>query len=216
LGGSDRVHYASRGKMVAFDLAYWERKGPSRKYRVSIGGFHPTGLVMIGANPGPKRWSQSGLTIAEAGGDPEGPILLVGNGPKSAAVGARGWAAEKSLELKRTGRQVWYRPKPGRPLEPDVFSHAVVTEEPIDAVLAKVSLVVCRHSNVAVDACRLGVPAVCEDGAAAAIYPRELVAPQPDIATRTEFMHRLAWWQWSPAECETPLFWDWIKGQMDG
>jgi hypothetical protein len=214
LGGPDRVQYASREKLVAFDLAYWERKGVTRKYRVSVGGFHSPDLVMLGPSPGPKRWAQSGLAIAATGGELEGPVLLVGNGPKSTAIGANGWARDKSRELKRAGLRVWYRPKPGKPLEDDVYSHAVVRDDPIDDVLAKVSLVVCRHSNVAVDACRLGVPVVCEDGAAASIYPRDLNGAQPDLATRTEFLHRLAWWQWSPAECETPLFWNWIKGQM--
>jgi len=214
LGGPDRVQYASRERLVAFDLAYWDRKGPGRKYRVSIGGLHSPDRVMRGESPGADRWEASGLDIAEVGGDPAGPVLLVGNGPKSTAIGAGGWAHAKSRELKQTGRRIWYRPKPGKPLEEDVYCHAVVTDEPIDAVLSKVSLVVCRHSNVAVDACRLGVPVVCEDGAAASIYPRDLNGAQPDLATRTEFLHRLAWWQWTPAECETPLFWNWIKGQM--
>lgn len=216
LGGLDRVQYAKRKRLVAFDLAYWDRKGPQRKYRVAIGGFHSPGRIWKGDSPGPSRWSQSGMAIADRGGSQDGPILLVGNSPKSTAVGASGWASAKSRELRKAfhTRKIWYRPKPGRPQEYGVLCDAVSTQEPIDLVLAKVSMVVCRHSNVAVDACRLGVPVVCEDGAAAAIYPRHWAGDQPDLAKRTEFLHRLAWWQWTPAECETELFWDWIKGQM--
>lgn len=216
LGGVDRVHYANRHKLVAFDLAYWDRKGPGRKYRVAVGGFHSPGLIFRGMYPGPMRWQAAAMPIVPAGGDPRGPILLVGNGPKSTAVGAAGWAAEKSRKLRQMfpDRKVWHRPKPGRMAEEGVLCDAVVTEEPIDEVLARVSLVVCRHSNVAVDACRLGVPVVCDDGAAASIYPCRFDGEQPSLEKRTEFLHRLAWWQWSPAECETALFWDWIRGEM--
>lgn len=217
LGGLDRVHYASRGRVVAFDLAYWDRKGTSRKYRVSIGGFHSPDRIFNGNYPGPMRWQAAAMPIVPKGGDPNGPILLVGNGPKSTAVGAAGWTAEKSRELRKVfpDRKVWHRPKPDRMVEPGVLCDAVVTEEPIEEVLKRVSLVVCRHSNVAVDACRLGVPVVCEDGAAASIYPKHFDGEQPGLRRRTEFLHRLAWWQWSPSECETELFWNWIKGQMD-
>ncbi len=216
LGGSDRIQYASRERLAAFDLAYWDRKVSDRKYRISIGGFHPASRIGLGPSPGPARWAQAGLAIAESGGNSLGPILLVGNGPKSVAVGAAGWAAAKSRELRKSfpDLPIWYRPKPGRSVEADVICDETVRDEPIDAVLDRVSLVVCRHSNVAVDACRLGVPVVCDDGAAAAIYPRGWDEPQPSLGTRTEFLHRLAWWQWSPAECETRQFWDWLKGQL--
>lgn len=212
LGGSDRTQYVGYPGLIAFDLAYWDRKGDDRKFRVSIGGYHCPERIMRGVDPGAERWNQSGLRIRK-GGDPKGPVLLVGNGPKSNAVGADGWSARKSEELKALGRHVWYRPKPGRPTEPGVRFDAIA-DGLIDEVLEKVSLVVCRHSNVAVDACRLGVPVVCDDGAAAAIYPSRLEdwQQQPDEATRREFLHRLAWWQWAPTEAMQ--FWQWIKGQM--
>lgn len=217
LGGHDRVHYVTRGRLVAFDLAYWDRKLADRKYRVSVNGFHCPERVLRGDSPGPERWAQSGLTIAVEQAD-RAPILLVGNGPKSAAIGAEGWAARKSVELRAQfpGRPIWYRPKPGRTCELGVDHDLVRTEEPVDSVLADVGLVVCRHSNVAVDACRLGVPVVCDDGAAACIYPSSLAGwqAQPTYVQRVDFLHRLAWWQWTPAECETAVFWDWLKGQM--
>jgi hypothetical protein len=55
------------------------------------------------------------------------------------------------------------------------------------------SLVVCRHSNVAIDACIAGVPVECDDGAAFALYRN---GPQPDENARREFLGRLAWWNW--------------------
>lgn len=215
LGGHDRLGYIQRGRLVAFDLAYWDRKGDGRKYRVSINGLHCPNRIMRGELPPADRWAASGLEIAPGRSD-TGPILIVGNGPKSAAIGASGWAAAMSRRLRAMfpGRAIWYRPKPNRTPEP-VDCDRVRTEEPIDIVLRDVGLVVCRHSNVAVDACLLGVPVACEDGAAACIYPTvERWADQPTQAQREEFLRRLAWWQWTPAECESDRFWDWMKGQM--
>lgn len=214
LGGSDRSMLAGRRDVVSFDMGYWERKGDDRHCRVSIGGYHCPDLIFKGPNPGGARWSKHALPIA-ANVEREGPIMLVGNGPKSEAIGARGWAERKSKEIRAMfpGRKIVYRPKPKRPHEPGVVCDAV-SDEPIESALAKVSLVVCRHSNVAVDACRLGVPVVCDDGAAASIYPQQLgrYLEQPDMRRRVEFLHRLAWWQWSARECADGTFWKWIAG----
>lgn len=216
LGGSDRIGFAQRDRLIAFDAGYWNRKGLDRSYRVSVGGFHCPQLVMAGPRPGPERWNAARLPIRR-GGNPAGPILLVGNGPKSNAVGAAGWTARKSVELRSAfpGRRVLYRPKPKRPLEAGVLHHGLVLGA-IEDVLQGVSLVVCRHSNVAVDACRMGVPVVCDDGAAAAICPRMLQdwERQPDEALRAEFLHRLAWWQWTAGECRSGKFWEWMTGVL--
>lgn len=217
LGGRDRIQYANRERLIAFDAGYWDRKGPDRRYRVAIGGFHSPQHVMGGPYPGGGRWALSGMDIApdRVG---SGPILLVGNGPKSNAVGAEGWTRDKSRELraKFPGQKILYRPKPKRPLEQGV-SHDGVASGAIDDVLRGVSLVVCRHSNVAVDACRMGVPVVCDDGAAAAIYPQRVedAERQPSPELREEFLHRLAWWQWSAAECRSGMFWGWITGVLN-
>lgn len=215
LGGVDRVQYLKRGKVISFDLGYWDRKVSDRKYRVSINGLHCPDLILKGDAPTDDRWLSSGLNVAPERSC-EGPILLVGNGPKSAAVGARGWTEAMAWKLRERfpGRKIWYRPKPNRAHE-NVNCDAIRTEEPVDVVLGEVGLVVCRHSNVAVDACRLGVPVACEDGAAACIYPTlDRWQEQPTFEQRKDFLRRLAWWQWSPEECETAVFWGWLKGQM--
>jgi hypothetical protein len=220
MGGRDRHPHALRhlqdgGTLVCLDAGYWQRglDPRRRKYRVSINGFHPPQYVMRGPDPGEARWLDAGLSIEDAGGYVKGPIMLVGNAPKSIAVGAGGWAQKKSQQIRATfpTRRIVYRPKPKRPHEPGVAFDAL-SVEPIDQALRTVSLVVCKHSNVAVDACRLGVPVVCDDGAAAAIYPSRLVDAglQPSPALRREFLHRLAWWQWSPEEWEQGRAWVWL------
>lgn len=217
LGGDDRfsvgMNHIAKGKpLLSFDIGYWDRNLPNRKYRVSLNGLHPT-QVMNGPRPKPNRWVKSGLSIDSIKIKDEGPILLIGNAPKSIAIGAEGWTAKKSIEIREAfpDKKILYRSKPNRPHELGVI-HDGLSCGPIDDALKKVSLVVTRHSNVAVDACRLGVPVVCDDGAAACIYPKYLsdYKSQPTIDRRTEFLHRLAYWQWAADEVD--LFWGWFFG----
>lgn len=216
LGGGDKMEIARqhKGNVLSWDAGYWDRSLDlkNRRYRVSLNGLHPAPYVMKGQAPTGERFNASGLKVERRKVDPSGPILLVGNGPKSNAIGAAGWSAKKSKELRRLfpDRKIVYRPKPKRPAEPGVLCDSVCLW-PIEKALASVSLVVCRHSNVAVDACRWGIPVVCEDGAARAIYPNTYDGEQPDEATRLEFLHRLAWWQWSARELEKGLHWKWLE-----
>lgn len=213
-GGADRFPHvqAHPGTVVCWDIGYWERDLPyaERKYRVSIGALHPK-QVMQGPYPGPDRWLSANLRITQA--RCRGPIMLVGNGPKSNVIGAANWAAKKAREIRTRlpGQPIAYRPKPRRPHD-DGVNFDLLSSGEIEEALAATSLVVCRHSNVAVDACRMGVPVVCDDGAAAAIYPQRLedVANQPSAEVRKKFLHRLAWWQWSIAEIESGQAWQWL------
>lgn len=220
MGGPDRLSHcrAHPGSVVAWDLGYWQRDGEdkrARMYRVSIDGMHCPERIMGGRCPGPGRFESAGLPTGDAC-DPQGFILLVGNTPKSIyATGASRWTANtaRSLRLQFPGRRVLYRPKPGRPPEPGI-DHDGVSDTPIDEALRGCALVVCRHSNVAVDACRWRVPVICTDGAAAAIYPYTFDGPQPDDAKRIEFLHRLAWWQWSRREMEDGSAWAWLRERL--
>jgi hypothetical protein len=215
-GGPDRWPFvqAHKGPLICWDIGYWDRNADyaNRKFRVSFGGMHPKN-IMTGERPSPDRWHLAGLSIRASRRQEAGTVMLVGNGPKSVAVGAENWAAKKSREIRDTFplRRIAYRPKPKRPHEHRVRFDELSTG-PIDDALKRTSLVVCRHSNVAVDACRLGIPVVCDDGAAACIYPQRLEdeANQPSLEVRTEFLHRLAWWQWSPTEMESGAAWKWI------
>lgn len=218
MGGDDRFafcndHIANGGKLIAFDLGYWDRNRSinERKYRVSLGGFHPS-MVMEGPRPPSTGFDKSGLTIARSSKLKSNNILLIGNAPKSIAVGASGWTAKKSKEIRTAfpNAKIIYRPKPKRPRENGVIYDAI-SSSPIESALKSCWLVVCRHSNVAVDACRMGVPVVCDDGAAAAIYPQRLEEywNQPSYELRQEFLHRLAYWQWSANEA--PKFWNWLS-----
>lgn len=208
-----------KGRYVAFDLGYWGRDGfKERNWRVSIDGFHCPGLIARGEAPSPERWNQSGLNVMPAQRNNSGDILLIGNAPKSIKVIEEGWSERKAAEIRKAfpGKRVVYRPKPERPVEHGVRYDRLSKGEIEDAIRSA-SLVVCRHSNVAVDCCLHGIPVVCEDGAASAIYPNRLkdYRKQPTTDERLAFLKRLAWWQWSINEINQGKFWPWMEAQIE-
>jgi hypothetical protein len=213
-GGLDRAEPMRRqkergGRVICWDAPYWDR---GTKLRVSIDHAHPQAWVMR------HDWPIGRLVAdgVEPGAvwDPDGPILVAGIGAKARAQYGhdlvRAWETQQVAECRARwpGRPVYYRPKPHHP-EPPVAG--AIVDPPhahwsIDHALAGVSLVVTWHSNVAVDAIRLGVPVVCADGAAAAVCRpgvATLVGANPaplDVETRDQFLANLAWFQWAPDE----------------
>jgi hypothetical protein len=129
---------------------------------------------------------------------PNGTIVLVGLGRKSRAYlgpAVAQWEQRKLLELRCRfpRREIIHRPKRGS--RSPVLDCRTDDASPIEELLRGASLVVCRHSNVAVDAAIAGVPFECEDGAARWLARREFTR-----ANRLEFLRRLAWFQWKPDE----------------
>ena len=70
-------------------------------------------------------------------------------------------------------------------------------DETLRKVLKGASLMICRHSNAAVEACLLGIPVECEGGAAHWLYHKN---PNPSLEERQDFIHRVCWWQWKFGE----------------
>lgn len=217
LGGHDRLPVAQKhlslGKpFIAVDIGYWGREDKDRVFRLSINSNHPEN-VMAGDAPSGERFLSANVPMGNLY-DPEGHVLLIGNSSKSRVFGTDGWTGQQCEAIRAAfpDKKLIYRPKPKHPIE-RVSDYDGLSEGPIDEALIGVSLVVCRHSNVAIDACRLGVPVVCEGGAAAAIYPTlENYTAQPSAEIRQEFLHRLAWWQYNSAEAVQ--CWEFIKGKV--
>ena len=194
-------HLKAGGRVAMWDLGYWDRE---RSMRLSIDALHPTPaqLAMVPDGPGRRAFD------LREDADPAGPILLVGVGPKSCyayGLGPMEWEKRtvKELQERWPGRPIVWRPK-GRnayPLKGLPMRHGMA----VDDALRGCSLVVCRHSNVAVDACVAGVPVECSDGAAAALY---FGNPAPTAEQRAEFLRRLSWWEWGRGEA--PAAWEWI------
>lgn len=193
-------HLAGGGRVVHLDMRYW-----GRAFRMAIDGLHPSALPPAPAD----RFEGQGFTLRDEY-DPQGPIILVGIGPKSRHVDAS-WEerALKRIEKHWPGKRVIFRPKPRRP-----YVRLPVTTDaqtPIAQLLKGASLVVTRHSNVGVDACFQGIPVLAETGAPALLYGNDWTAPRrPSEDERRDFLRRLAWWNWREDEAVKPAIWQWI------
>ncbi len=200
---------AAGGHVVALDLAYWNRE---IKVRVSIDAPHPQAWVMRRDWPAERRDADPVRTGSFW--DPSGPVIVAGIGAKAriqyGVDATLAWEAAQIADARRRfGRHVLYRRK--KATDPLPRGAVLAPELTIDQLLLGASLVITWHSNVAVDAIRLGVPVVCRDGAAAAVCPSTLDAEHLPLASelRTRFLDNLAWFQWAPSEARD--CWSWIQ-----
>lgn len=193
------AHIARKGRTASWDLGYFGREKGRGYMRVSVDIDHP--WPYLDRTPAdPSRFAALGVTLREDA-DPDGHVVLVGMGRKSRAqLSLYGWEQMKLSELRRRfpGRRIVYRPK--RATDDVILPVETVADGPIEDVLRGASLVVTRHSNVAVDAVVAGVPFECENGAAYWLRQKPFTREN-----RLDFLHRLAWWQWRPFEATEGL-----------
>jgi hypothetical protein len=192
------------GHALMFDLGYFGRAKYTGYLRASIDWDHPQHLLDR-TPPDPSRWDQFGIALREDA-NPRGYILLVGLGPKSRKyLHAADWEERtlSTLRVRFPDRQVLHRPKPNHDF-PKLHCERDL-DTPIEALLRGCSLVVCRHSNVAVDAAIAGVPFETVDGAAAWLASRPYTPEN-----RLDFLRRLAWWQWQATQAAEA--WSFLKG----
>lgn len=189
-------HMRKGGHVVGWDLGYWLR---DRHYRLTIDKDHPPSVLPD--MPGTRLAAQAVMLREDY--DAAGPIVLVGFGKKSRdSLALRGmeWEERTFHRLRHAypHARIVYRPK-----RPEPFKLCPAVEGDIQDVLRGASLVVCNHSNVAIDACIAGIPVVCSDGAAAALYNDHITNPfHATRQQRLSFLQRLAWWQWDPNEAK--------------
>jgi len=206
-----RQQLAAGGHVIALDLAYWQRE---TKVRVSIDAAHPQAWVLRRDWP-TSRFDRAGVAVRDRW-NPTGPVIVAGLGRKArvqygeAAVLA--WESDmiRACATRWPMRPVHYRRKQAD--APLPLGASLASDAPIEQVLDGASLVITWHSNVAVDAIRLGVPVVCRDGAAAAVYPAGLDTADPapiPVALRDRFLANLAWFQWAPSEASA--CWAWLQ-----
>lgn len=188
------AHLQNGGRLIGWDLGYWDR---SQSMRLTIDADHPQRLLH---DFGKERFERSALQLRNDY-DAFGPIVLVGLGRKQRAAlhdSTMRWESNKLKQIRAAypDKQILYRPK-----RTENLRGVKSVSGSIEQVLKGASLIVCRHSNVAVDACFAGIPVVCEDGIAAALYENDLLHPvNPDIRARLQFLQNVAWWQWKPSE----------------
>lgn len=198
-------HIASGRPAVGWDLGYWNRDAGTM--RLTINADHCQRLIQPES---PERWDREHITLRNDS-KPRGHVVIVGMTAKANRMHLMGrmrWETREAriAQMQYPGREVVYRPK--RDTEPTIPGIRTVRGEIAD-VLRGASLVVCRHSNVAIDACIAGVPVKCEDGAAFALYRGN---PEPTPEQRLEFLRSLAHWQYSPNEAE--LAWKFIVSKL--
>lgn len=217
-GAPDRAavmqrHVAAGGRALVLDLAYWDRE---RKARVSIDAAHPARHVMAVDHLG-ARFLADHVHISNDW-DPRGPVLIAGLGDKARVqygpdvVDAWETARMRDCIERWPTRPILYRKKKAASPTPG-WAH-VASGLPIEQVLKGKSLVITWHSNVAVDAIRMGIPVVCQDGAAAAVCT-SVVPSSPEqlpLEVRARFLANLAWFQWAPEEARQ--FWAWAQERL--
>lgn len=197
-------HRQSGRHCVGLDLGYW---GRDQGYmRVTIDDDHPPDWI----RPEPAcRWDATGIELREDA-DPAGHAVIVGMGVK--AVRVHGlvplqWERGAFEMARAMGLSPILKPKKASdPSLPGVPSATGSMEE----ALKGAALLICRHSNAAVDACIAGVPVICEGGAALALYGK---TREPSREQRLEFLRSLAWWNWHPREAKEA--WSYILSRFD-
>ncbi len=197
-------------RVVAFDLSYWHR---DTKARVSIDAPHPQAWLLKKDWP-ETRLQADNLVIADRW-KATGPIVVAGIGRKARVQyggAVLAWEAQliEACRARWPQRRLIYRRKhPDAPVPSNVPASSAGT---MDDALSGASLLITWHSNAAVDAIRLGIPVICKDGAAAAVYPSTLGPddPQPIPTTlRDRVLANLAWFQWGLHELAG--FWHWLR-----
>ncbi len=193
------------GRVVCIDGGYFGRRLPDngKYFRVAIDALHAKPEHIEATPDDASRSDSFGIALRDDY-RMNGHVIVVGMGPKSRrGLGIFDWERKTlaSAAKRFPGRRIVYRRKDGRRLaKPDGVQWPEIDgATPIQELLRGASLVICRHSNVAVDACLAGIPVECEDGAARWLYADGPVQP---IERRESFLRRLAWWQWRCDEME--------------
>ena len=186
-------HLARGGRCVGWDLGYWQHEEGTM--RLTLDADHPQRWIR---DEPAARWDACRIELREDF-SADGPVVIVGLGKKALKVHGLAplqWERGAAARVANLGRKLVFRPK--RSTDARLKGVAIGMGE-IEEVLRGASLVVCRHSNVAIDACIAGVPVICEDGAALALYQR---GQAPTTEQRLQFLRNLAWWQWKPNEAK--------------
>lgn len=202
-GNAFKAHVKSGRHAICWDLGYFGRnQNNSFPMRLSIDVAHPQKWMKRMPSD---RWDAAGIPLRNEY-NPDGPIVLVGTGNKERnrlSLDGSEWEWNKLQDIVKAypSTKVIYRPK-GNSKEP-LGDCIVASDGPIEKVIYGASLVVVKHSNVAVDACIAGIPVVCEDGAAASLYGNDLENPYiPTEQERYQFLCNLAYWQWRAEEAK--------------
>lgn len=198
-------HKADGGRCIGWDLGYWNRD--TQTMRLTIDHDHPQALIRP---EDPERFNTAGIVLRNDY-KPSGRVVIVGMSAKANRmnrIGRNQWEmrAARRARLEFPDREIVFKVK--RETDPQLPGFQTL-RMPVEEALRGASLVVCRHSNVAIDACIAGIPVKCEDGAAYALYRKN---PTPTLEQRLSFLQSLAHWQYTPDEAA--LAWKYILKRL--
>lgn len=187
-------HIGKGGSVASWDHAYFGRdKDPDLTYlRVSINELHPQHLLSK-TPPHPERWDALGIMLRNDY-DKWGQVIVAGTGGRARARNRKSqWELRTVEKMKKRfpKHRVVYRPKPGLNWVENFGCPR--DERPVEEVLKGASLLVCQHSNIALDACVAGIPVICDGGIAHWLYSK---TPAPSANERLDLLRRVAWWQY--------------------
>ena len=211
-----RDEMVARGKHVLIiDLGYWNRSyslNDDAQYKVSLDNHHPHDLIKD-LKCSDERFKKLGRTIQPWQDNPRGHIVLAGMGQKSCVLYQypdQSWDLAAVQEIRQnTDRQIYYKPKPSWRGCPPIAGTVYRCDEPIEETLRGAWALVTHHSNAAVDALLMGIPAFTWDGAAkyqTSPDLKNLEQPyRPD--DREQFFSNLAYFNWSVGEMASGECW---------
>jgi hypothetical protein len=196
-----KKHQANGGKVIAFDIGYFGRKmrtGRRSSVRVTFQTPHPPQYIDLAPDDNSRikrekiKWRDDY--------DPEGHVLLCGLGKKSRrfkGFGTLEWERKQVDRIRAVypEKKIIFRPKPNHF---EIIRGTVDgTQGDIEKHLRGCSLLVCSHSNTAIDAIPAGIPVVCDGGISSALWGNDIAeAGVPSEAERKAFLAKVAWFNW--------------------
>lgn len=210
---------------IILDKGYVRTRRPGERvweyWRVAVGDHHPTAGLMDEAMPADrweglelecKRWRPSGLQILLAGSSAKYHEFYGLPEPTE-------WATSVVGELrKHTTRPIVYRPKPSWDgAVPIPGTHFSGPKENVMNAMANAWAVVTHGSNITFEAALEGIPSIVLGNAVAApISSHELSEiNEPKLGRRRQWLHNLAYRQFTETELETGFAWPHIRSWVD-
>lgn len=213
--------YREAGKRAVYiDLGYFGRRMGGRwegYHKVAVNDRHPTAYFQKARHDmrrarkfglSPKPWSK-GKHVLIAG--------MSDRAAQACGLNPAEWEREAIKEIaKHTDRPIIYRPKPSwtaaRPIPGASFSPKA---EPLERVLRNCHAVVTHHSNVAVEALLMGVPAFAFEGVAKPMGLQDLSRIEDPMRPdgRRQWINDIAYCQWNGAELRSGEMWKHLKGE---
>ena len=194
---------------VYIDLGYWKRRLRSRYdgyHKVIVNGRHPTDYFqqkkhnhnrLKDLNLDIKPWRKNGNHILVA--------AMSDKAARAEGLAHTIWERDIINQIKRkTDIPILFRPKPNcmrtRAVQGTTYDKGVDLSVRLDSAHA----VVCRQSNVAVDAIVAGVPVYCEKGVGVSLSMGSIdqIAdpPMPSDEDRMQFLADVSWTQFTTHE----------------